>query len=85
MSLSLNELLRTVQVLAPQHDAGLQAFGLRWPSESQLGYRTLDELMAAGALEVTEINEGGSVPTIRVRRLTPLDAGSTPNLPSGKE
>src|SRR5262249_43729947 len=66
MSRPLNELLLTVQVLAPQHDSGLQAFGLRWPSESQLGYRTLDELMAAGALEVTEINEGGSVPTIRV-------------------
>jgi hypothetical protein len=74
MSRPLNELLLTVQVLAPQRDAGLQAFGLRWPSESQLGYRTLDELMAAGSLEVTEINEGGSVATIRVTNRSDLPA-----------
>jgi hypothetical protein len=74
MSRPLNELLLTVQVLAPQNHAGLQAFGLRWPSESQLGYRTLDELMAAGALEVTEISEGGSVPTIRVTNKSDLMA-----------
>jgi hypothetical protein len=74
LSRPLNELLLTVQVLAPQNDAGLQAFGLRWPSESQLGYRTLDELMAAGALEVTEISEGGSVPTIRVTNKSDLMA-----------
>ena len=74
MSRPLNELLLTVQVLAPQHDSGLQAFGLRWPSESQLGYRTLDELMAAGALDVTEISEGGSVPTLRVTNKSDLMA-----------
>jgi hypothetical protein len=74
MNRPLNELLLTVQVLAPQHEAGLQAFGLRWPSESQLGYRTLDELMASDALEVTEINEGGSVPTLRVTNKSDLMA-----------
>ena len=74
MSRPLNELLLTVQVLAPQHDSGLQAFGLRWPSESQLGYCTLDELMAAGALKVTEISEGGSVPTLRVTNKSDLMA-----------
>ena len=62
----------TVQVLAPQHDSGLQAFGLRWPSESHLGYRTLDELIAGDALEVTEISEGGSVPTLRVTNKSDL-------------
>jgi hypothetical protein len=67
-------MLRTVQVLAPQNEAGLQAFGLRWPSESQLGYGTLDELMAAGALEVKEISEGGSVPTLRVTNKSDLMA-----------
>jgi hypothetical protein len=66
MNRPLNELLLTVHVLTSQQECGLQVFGLRWPSESQLGYRTLDELMAAGALEVTEISEGGSVPTLRV-------------------
>ena len=58
MTRPLNELLLTVQVLAPQHDAGLQAFGLRWSSESQLGSRTLDELMATSALEVTKLVTG---------------------------
>jgi hypothetical protein len=67
-------MLLTVQVLAPQNDTGLQVFGLRWPSESQLGYRTLDELIAAGALEVTEISEGGSVPTLRVTNKSDLMA-----------
>src|SRR5262249_41308384 len=62
----LNELLLTVQVLASQQECGLQVYGLRWPSESQLGYYTLDEAMAAGTLEVTEISEGGSVPTLSV-------------------
>src|SRR5262249_32219989 len=74
MSRPLNELLLTVQVLAPQHDSGLQVFGLRWSSESQLGYGTLDELMAAGALEVTEISERGSVPTLRVTNKSDLMA-----------
>jgi hypothetical protein len=66
MNRPLNELLLTVQVLASQQECGLQVFGLRWPSESQLGYHTLDEAMAAGTLEVTEISEGGSVPTLSV-------------------
>jgi hypothetical protein len=66
MNRPLNELLQTVQVLASQQESGLQVFGLRWPSESLLGYHTLDEAMAAGSLEVTEISEGGSVPTLNV-------------------
>ena len=74
MNRPLNELVLTVQVLAPQHDSGLQAFGLRWPSESQLSYCTLDELMAGGALDVTEISEGGSVPTLRVTNKSDLMA-----------
>ena len=66
MNRPLNELLLTAQVLASQQECGLQVFALRWPSESRLGYHTLDEAMAAGSLEVTEISEGGSVPTLSV-------------------
>jgi hypothetical protein len=66
MNRPLNELLLTVRVLNSRQERGLQVFGLRWPSESQLGYQTLDEAMAAGTLEVTEISEGGSVPTLSV-------------------
>jgi hypothetical protein len=66
MNRPLNELLLSLQVLASQQECGLQVFGLRWPLESQLGYHTLDEAMAAGTLEVTEISEGGSVRTLSV-------------------
>ena len=66
MNRPLNELLLTAQVLASQQECGLQVFALRWPSESRLGYHTLDEAMAAGSLEVTEISEGGSVPTLSI-------------------
>jgi hypothetical protein len=59
-------MLTTVQVLEPNQDAGLQVFGLRWQSESGLCYRTLDEAMQAGSLEVKEINEAGSVPVLTV-------------------
>jgi hypothetical protein len=73
------ELLLTLQVIASQQGSGLQVFGLRWSSESQLGYHTLDEAMAVGTLEVTEISEGGSVPTLSVtnksERMTFLTAG----------
>ena len=74
MNRPLNELLQTVQVLEPQQDSGLQVFGLRWPSESELGYRTLDEAMTAGSLEVTEVGNSGSVPTLSVTNTSDLMA-----------
>jgi hypothetical protein len=52
--------------MEPQQDSTLQVFGLRWQSESSLCYITLDEAMSAGTLEVTEVSEGGSVPTLKV-------------------
>jgi hypothetical protein len=61
-----SELWQTVQVMQPQRDSGLQVFGLRWQSESTLRYTTLDEALAAKTLEVTEVHESGSVPTLRV-------------------
>ncbi|MFI5460597.1 MAG: ARPP-1 family domain-containing protein [Isosphaerales bacterium] len=66
MTRPLSELWQTVQVMEPQQDSGLQVFGLRWQSESTLSYSTLDEALAAGTLEVTEVTEGGSVPTLKV-------------------
>ena len=72
MNRRLNELLQTVQVLEPQQDSGLQVFGLRWPSDSELGYRTLDEAMTAGSLEMTEVGESGSVPTLSVTNTSDL-------------
>jgi hypothetical protein len=66
MSQQLTELLRSVEVTAPQEANGLQVFGLRWAIPDGPLYQTLDEALAAEALDVTEVSEGGSVPTLRV-------------------
>jgi hypothetical protein len=60
------DLLQSVQVTEPQEVGNLQVFGLRCPGGDRLRYATLDEALASGALEVTEANEGGSVPTLKV-------------------
>lgn len=66
MAHRLNELLQTVQVAEPQQVDGLQVFGLRWAGSDRLDYTTLDEGLTAGTLQVTEVSEGGSVPTLKV-------------------
>jgi hypothetical protein len=63
----LTDLFETVHVAAPQEVAGLQVFGLRRDGNTPLTYVTLDDALAAGTLQVTEVNESGSVPTLHVR------------------
>jgi hypothetical protein len=58
--------LRTVEVMQGQTAGCMQAFGLRWNCADGIRYRTLDEALAAEALEVTETSEGGSVPLLKV-------------------
>src|SRR5262249_44723677 len=67
MSHPLSHFLETVQVTAPREAAGLQVFGLRREAGTSLRYTTLDDALAAGTLEVTEVNDAGSVPTLLVR------------------
>jgi hypothetical protein len=50
----------------PQETFGLQVFGLSWSGENGLTYATLDEALAAETLVVTEMSEGGSVPTLKL-------------------
>jgi len=66
MSQQLIERLQTVQVSEPQEADGLQLFGLCWQTDGRLTYSTLDESLAAKTLEVTEVNDGGSVPELKV-------------------
>jgi hypothetical protein len=66
MSSQIRELLRHVEVTAPQRAGALQVFGLRWQAGNGLHYNTLDDALAAQVLEVTEVTEGGSVPTLKV-------------------
>ena len=65
-STSLEALLVTVEAEGVQEVDGLAVFGLRWASAAGLDYATLDESLAAGTLEVREVSEQGSVPTLRV-------------------
>jgi len=62
----LIERLQSVEVMEPQDAQGLQVFGLRWRAAESLPYKTLDEALAEGLLEVTEVNDGGSVPNLKV-------------------
>ncbi|HEV3262019.1 MAG TPA: DUF6569 family protein [Gemmataceae bacterium] len=66
MSCTLPELFSTIEVTEPQQANGLQVFGLRWKPGDALNYATLDEALAAETLDVTEVNEGGSVPVLKV-------------------
>jgi hypothetical protein len=59
-------LLTDVSVTEPQEVNGLRVFGLRWGNPDGLPYTTLDEALAAGTVELTEVNDGGAVPTLRL-------------------
>jgi hypothetical protein len=65
MAARLGERLQGVRVDEPRDAGGLQVFGLRWKAPA-VGYVTLDEGLATGVLEVTEVSDGGAVPTLKV-------------------
>ncbi|MCJ7502552.1 MAG: hypothetical protein MUP80_05770 [Acidobacteriia bacterium] len=60
------EALGRAEVTGVRQAAGLQVFNLRWPTEKLHDYATLDEALAEQLLDVTEVSEGGSVPTLKV-------------------
>ena len=66
MSQTLSSRLETVEVDEPVEAGGLQVFALRWRPGQPLTYATLDDGLASGLLEVTEVAESGSVPTLKV-------------------
>lgn len=61
------ESLENAEIAGVREAAGLQVFGLRWATGNGHDYATLDEALAQQALDVTEIDEGGRVPTIKVK------------------
>jgi len=65
-TLSLGQRLQQLQISEPQTAGGLQVFGLRWDVSPGPDYRTLDEAVADGVFDVTEVSDGGSVPTLTV-------------------
>jgi hypothetical protein len=66
MTQSISERLRNVRIGSPTEAGGLQMFGLYWESPGPGDYQTLDEATEAGLLEVTEVSDSGSVPTLKV-------------------
>ena len=56
--------LGRVSVRAAGSAHGLQVFGLHLETAPH-AYQTLDEALGAGSVEVTELSEGGSVPTLK--------------------
>ena len=58
--------LQTVRVDEPLQAGNLQVFGLRWEPGDGPNYITLDDALAAGMIEVTEVGASGSVPTLKV-------------------
>jgi hypothetical protein len=58
--------LGSAEVCGVRQAAGLQVFGLKWPSADGHDYLTLDEALEQQALEVTEVGAGGRVPTLKV-------------------
>jgi hypothetical protein len=87
MAAALIEQLQTVQVTDGGEAGGLQVFGLRWERGPGPDYTTLDDGLAQGLLEVTEVSDGGTVPTLKVAnkgdRLAFLMAGE--QLAGGKQ
>jgi hypothetical protein len=67
MTPTLLDLLGTIEVGEPLVAETLRIYPLRWTIAEGSPYVTLDEALADGAIDVTELGEGGSVPTIQVR------------------
>ncbi len=66
MEMQLRNALLGVEVAEPRTADPLQVFGLRWDLPGDLTYLTLDEALEGKTLEVTELDEDGSVPELRV-------------------
>jgi hypothetical protein len=66
MTQSICQWLHKVRVAEPVEAGGLQVFGLYWEALAGVAYRTLDDAVAAGTLEVAEVTESGSVPQLKV-------------------
>ena len=66
MQTQLRQAMSHVEVTEPSIAGGLQVFGLRWPVPGDLAYLTLDEALEAKTIEVTEVDEHGSVPELHI-------------------
>jgi hypothetical protein len=66
MIAALARVITDLELTDPQEAGGLAVYGLRCATGTPLRYQTLDEAIVAGSLQVTEINEAGNVPTMKL-------------------
>jgi hypothetical protein len=67
MPSKIAEFLNGVNIGEPQTHANMAVYPLHMQNGHQRGYQTLDEAMAAKTVEILEVSESGSVPTLAVR------------------
>jgi len=60
------ENLSRAEVIGDQRTGGFQVFGIQWPCGNGDDYATLDEALGKKLIDVTEIDEGGQVSTLKV-------------------
>jgi len=62
----IRSLLKGIRVTDPIHSGALHVFGLYWDWETPIEYLTLDQALESNKTEISEVNEGGSVPRLLV-------------------
>jgi hypothetical protein len=72
--MQLGDILGKVSVQKPLAWKNLQVFPLVQPNGHEPGYAILDDLLDRKQVEVTEIDDGGHVPTIKVLNKADIDA-----------
>jgi hypothetical protein len=72
--MKLADVLEGVCVQEPRSWGNVQVFPLIQPNGHEPGYALVDELLALGAVGITELDEAGVVPTIKVRNDADIDA-----------
>ena len=55
-----------VEVGGVRQAAGLQVFGLKWSAGDGHDYATLDEALEKQMLDISEVDAGGRVPTLKL-------------------
>ena len=72
--MQLVDVLRNVTLGAPLQWKNLQVFSLVQPNGHAPSYALIDDLLEEAQAEITELNEGGAVPTLKVLNHADLDA-----------
>lgn len=72
--MQLTEILKNVRVGAPLQWKNLQVFPLTQPNGHTPSYTLIDDLLERGQAEITELNDGAAVSTIKVLNHADMDA-----------